>query len=84
MGNGRGWEDRFTSQQAPVLASYLCNGARIPQLDEETGRIVQELRDGFRIIDTATLHMDSDEVTGSWFKSERDATEIIVLTMNTS
>ena len=25
-----------------------CNGARIPQLDEETGRIVQEFGDGFR------------------------------------
>jgi hypothetical protein len=36
-----------------------CNGARIPQLDEEMGRIVQDLRDGFRIIDTATLYMDS-------------------------
>jgi hypothetical protein len=36
--------------------------ARIPQLDEETGRIVQDLRDGFWIIDTATLYMEVNEV----------------------
>ncbi|KIM49832.1 hypothetical protein M413DRAFT_438950 [Hebeloma cylindrosporum] len=30
-----------------------CNGARLPYSDEEMGRIVQDLRDGFRVIDTA-------------------------------
>ena len=44
-----------------------CNGARIPQLDEETGRIVQDLRDGVRIIDTATLYMGSDELLDGFF-----------------
>jgi len=39
-----------------------CNAARIPQLDEETGRIVQDLRHGFRVIDTAALYMDGDEL----------------------
>jgi hypothetical protein len=39
-----------------------CNEARIPQLDEETGRIVQDLRDGFRVIDTALIYMEGDEV----------------------
>ena len=32
-----------------------CNGTRIPQLDEETGRIVQDVKGGFRVIDTC-LH----------------------------
>ena len=39
-----------------------CNGAQIPQLDEETGRIVQVLRDGFRVIDTALVYAESDEL----------------------
>jgi len=39
-----------------------CNVTRIPQLDEETGRIVQDLRHGFRVIDTAALYMDGDEL----------------------
>jgi hypothetical protein len=39
----------------------VWHGARIPRLDEETGRIVQGLMDGIRIIDTATLYRDSDE-----------------------
>ena len=29
---------------------------------EETGRIVQVLRDGFRVIDTALIYMDGNEV----------------------
>jgi len=35
-----------------VFRNYptMCNAARIPQLDEETGRIVQDLRHGFRVI----------------------------------
>ncbi|KIM39062.1 hypothetical protein M413DRAFT_235340 [Hebeloma cylindrosporum] len=37
-----------------------CNGARIPHFDEETGRTVQDLRDGFRVIDTATLYKDGE------------------------
>jgi len=44
-----------------------CNGARIPQLDEETGRIAQDLRDGVRIIDTATLYKESDELLDGFF-----------------
>jgi hypothetical protein len=32
------------------------NGARIPQLDEETGRIVQVIRGGFWVIDTALVY----------------------------
>ena len=43
------------------------NGARIPQLDEETGGIVQDLRDGVRIIDTATLYGDSVELQSNFF-----------------
>jgi len=35
-----------------------------PQFDEETGRIVQKLRDGFRVIDIALVYMDSDELRG--------------------
>jgi hypothetical protein len=29
-----------------------CNGARLPKFDEETGRIVQDSRDGVWVIDT--------------------------------
>jgi len=35
-----------------------------PQLDEEMGHIVQKLRDGFQVIDTALVYMDSDELRG--------------------
>jgi hypothetical protein len=38
------------------------NGARIPKLDEETGRIVQDLRFGFRVVDTALIYMEGVEV----------------------
>ena len=32
-----------------------CNQTRPPQLDKETGRIVQKLKDGFRVVDTALV-----------------------------
>ncbi|RDB18600.1 hypothetical protein Hypma_014707 [Hypsizygus marmoreus] len=34
-----------------------CNGARLPLLDEETGRIIQSARDGIVVVDTALLYM---------------------------
>lgn len=39
-----------------------CSGARIPKLDEETGRIVQDVRDGFWVIDTALVYTEGVEV----------------------
>lgn len=33
-----------------------------PELDEETGRIVLKSKGGFRVIDTALVYMDSDEL----------------------
>jgi hypothetical protein len=36
------------------------NGARLPKLDEETGRIVQDFREGILVIDTAILYMKKE------------------------
>jgi len=48
----------------PFFRDYptTCNGAQIPPLDEEMDRIVQVLRDDFRIIDTAFVYAESDEL----------------------
>jgi hypothetical protein len=56
--------DTSSSPVSVVFRDYptTYNGARIPKLDEETGRIVQDLRFGFRVIDTALIYMEGDEV----------------------
>lgn len=41
-----------TSRDYPTITA----GARLPKLDEETGRIVQDWKDGAMIIDTAMLY----------------------------
>ena len=39
-----------------VFRDYPRNGPQIPQLDEETGRIVQGIRGGFWVIETALVY----------------------------
>jgi hypothetical protein len=49
--------DTFPSSCVITSRDYPTTpGARLPKLDEETGRIVQDLNDGVMIIDTATLY----------------------------
>jgi len=51
--------DCFAHSDFPVISRdypTTPNGARLPKLDEETGRLVQDFRDGFLVIDTATLY----------------------------
>jgi len=52
------------SPSSGIFKSYPItrNGARSPQLDEETGRIAQESRRSFRVIDTTALYMNNDEL----------------------
>jgi len=47
-----------SSCSSVVFRDYptTCNGARIPLLDEETGRIVQYWSHGFPVIDTALIY----------------------------
>jgi len=58
-------ENMGSSTCSPVVfRDYptTCSAARIPQLDEETGRIMQDVRHGLRVIDTAALYMDGNEL----------------------
>ena len=49
--------DTFFSSCVITSRDYPTTlGVRLPKLDEETGRIVQDLRDGVIIIDTAILY----------------------------
>ena len=65
------WAKRKESEMgsSPVSVVFrdyptTCNGARVPQLDEETGRIVQDLSYGFRVVDTALVYMKGDKDRG--------------------
>jgi len=63
------WEQgeakKIDSSPASTRDGVFLRGYHAPQLDEETGRIVQDWSNGFRIFDTATLYMDSGEVGGN-------------------
>jgi len=62
----KGEAKKIDSSPASIRDGFkFFRGYHAPQLDEETGRIVQDLKDGLRIIDTATLYMDSGELEGN-------------------
>jgi hypothetical protein len=65
------WQAGITGSCSPSLSgginstSYpsMYYGSRVPQLDEETGRIVQDSLDSFQVVDTAVVYsnMESEE-----------------------
>jgi len=62
--SGKGENMDSNTGDSVIFSDYptTYNADRIPKLDEEMGRIVQDLNHGFWVIDMAALYLDGDEL----------------------